>query len=454
MAYAFSKLDDYFRRGKTGQATGSLEKGAATGAPPPTVQAQNLAKTAETSAEQGNAGAAGAYRAAKSADTSGIQSRLSQPAEQQAKNWTTEAEKQAGEYTATSQQRMGETYKPFETGNIAKAEAGESGATSALQQGLGYTGSELSFQPFQLEAPKLDTSSMLAGGVGGVQAALQKKGGRYTPGMAALDASVLTGNKQALAGLQGKLGGIQQAAREKKTALEGTDEAMAAQAKGRADAIREATKAALQTRMGALREAQQAQFAEQLGTPQTAEAQRQALLAQFPQQLDYWANFSGITPEQLASKGLGITPESLMQSRMESVDVGPSAGQTNLANILGIGAPGALTGQRQVWSMQDPGALYRQNVGLYQQKVAEEQAAAARAAQLAAQQAAAAQAAQEAQSRESSYGDFGDRDSTSYGGGYSDYSDYSDSYSGDTSGGGYTDFGPDYDYNSAYGDTY
>jgi hypothetical protein len=391
MAYAFSKLDDYFRRGKTGTSGGNLEKGA-TGAPPPTVQAQNLAKSAETSSEQGNAGAASAYRAAKTADTSGIQTRLSQPTEQQAKNWTDQAERGAGEYRTAGDTAIGQTYQAYDPKNLAGAEKGESGATANLQQQTGYTGKELTFQPFQVEAPKLDTSSMLAGGVGGIQAALQQKGGRYTPGMAALDASVLAGNKQALSGLQQKLGGIQQGAREKKTALEGTDEEMATKAQTRADEIRNATKTAIQSRLGALRDVQGTQFAEQRGTPQTAEAQRQALLQNFPAQLDYWANFSGITPEQLQAKGLGISPESLMTSSMQNVNVGPSAAQTNLSNILGLAAPEAMTGQKQVWSMQDPGALYRQNVGLYQQKVEAEQAAAARAAQLAAQQQAAAEA--------------------------------------------------------------
>ena len=190
-----------------------------------------------------------------------------------------------------------------------------------------------------------------------------------------------------------------------------------------------------------------------MGTPQTVEAQRQALLSQFPGQLDYWANFSGITPEQLASKGLGITPEQLMQSRMENVNVGPSTGQTNLASILGIAPAANISGQRQVWSMQDPGALYRQNVGLYQQKV-EQEAAAARAAQLAAQQAAAAEAQRQAQlEQQQSYsGGQGDYDS---GSSYGDYSaEGGDSSSGDTSGGDYTDFGPDYDYDAAYGDNY
>lgn len=437
MAYAFSKLDDYFRRGKTGTSGGNLQRGTS-GAPPPTVQAQNLANTAETSTEQGNAGAASAYRAAKTADTSGIQQRLSQPAEQQAKNWQDMAERGAGEYRAEGDKAIGQTYQAYDPKSLAGAEKGESGSTQKLTQQTGYTGKELTFQPFQVEAPKLDTSSMLSGGVGGVQAALQQKGGRYTPGMAALDASVLAGNKQALAGLQGKLGGIQQGAREKKAALEGTDEAMAATAQTRADEIRNATKAAIQSRLGALREAQGAQFAEQRGTPQTAEAQRQALMQQFPAQLDFWANFSGITPEQLQSKGLGISPESLMQSRMENVNVGPSAAQTNLSSILGLASPEAMTGQRQVWSMQDPGALYRQNIGLYEQRVAADQAAAARASQLAAQQQAARQAEIDRQSEIQVYGSgSGDRDSgggdggTYTGGGGWSGESYSGEYSND-----------------------
>jgi hypothetical protein len=452
MAYAFSKLDDYFRRNKTGTTGGNLQRGTS-GAPPPTVQAQNLAKSAETSTEQGNAGAASAYRAAKGSDTSAIQSRLSKPAEEQAANWSDMAERGAGEYRAEADKTIGQTYQAFDPKDIAGAEAGTAGAAGKLSSQVGYTGKEATFQPFQVEAPKLDTSSMLSSGVGGIQGSLQQKGGRYTPGMAALDASVMAGNKQAMAGLQNKLGGIVQGAREKKTALEGTDEAMAAKAQTRADEIKAATKTALQSRLGALREAQQGQFNEQMGTPQTREAQRQALLSQFPGQLDYWANFSGITPEQLASKGLGITPESLIQSRMENVNVGPSTGQTNLASILGIAPAANISGQRQVWSMQDPGALYRQNVGLYQQKV-EQEAAAARAAQLRAQQQAEAEAQRQAQLEQQQNYSGGQGDAGGYDGG--DYSSSSDgeSYSGDTSGGGYTDFGPDYDYDAAYGDTY
>jgi hypothetical protein len=358
------------------------------------------------------------------------------------------AERGAGDYRAEADKTIGQTYQAFDPKDIAGAEAGTAGAAGKLTSQLGYTGKENTFQPFQVEAPKLDTSSMLSSGVGGIQGSLQQKGGRYTPGMAALDASVMAGNKQAMAGLQGKLGGIVQGAREKKTALEGTDEAMAAKAQTRADEIKAATKTAMQSRLGALREAQQGQFAQQLGTPQTAEAQRQALLSQFPGQMDYWSNFSGITPEQLASKGLGITPEALMQSRMENVNVGPSTGQTNLASILGIAPADTISGQRQVWSMQDPGALYRQNVGLYQQKV-EQEAAAARAAQMRAEQAAAAEAQRQAQLEQQQSYSGGQGDAGGYDGG--DYSSSSDgeAFSGDTSGGGYTDFGPDYDYDAA-----
>jgi membrane protein involved in colicin uptake len=136
---------------------------------------------------------------------------------------------------------------------------------------------------------------------------------------------------------------------------------------------------------------------------------------------------------------------------MQNVNVGPSAGQTNLSNILVLAAPEAMTGQKQVWSMQDPGATYRQNVGLYQQKVEAEQAAAARAAQLAAQQQAAAEAAAAKRQNTDLYGggdsssDGGDLEYTSgsddagsYGdGGTYDWAGLDQEYGGDYTGGVY-----------------
>lgn len=445
MAYAFSKLDDYFRRGKTGTSGGSLERGTS-GAPPPTVQAQNLAKTAETSAEQGNAGAAGAYRAAKSADTSGIQSRLSQPAEQQAKNWQDMAERGAGQYREEGDMEIGQTYQAYDPNSLSGAEKGEAGLTSKIQQQLGYSGKELTFQPFQVEAPKLDTSSMLAGGVGGVQAALQQKGGRYTPGMAALDASVLTGNKQALAGLQGKLGGIQQTAREKKTALEGTDEAMAAKAQSRADEIKAATKSALESRMGALREAQQASLRGQLSTPESLQAQREGMSAQNQQMLNQLFGMYNLTPENVYGAGVQrIDPSSFLNLKSQNVSVGPTAAQTNLYNILGdkAYAPQTLSGTQSYYERSDMAPAVIQAVSQWNQIQSQQQAAQQEAARLAAQQEAARLAAQ-AQRDNDTYGNNGDS-------GYSDGGSAGYGDSGYSDGGGYTDFGPDY---GDYGDTY
>lgn len=447
MAYAFSKLDDYFRRGKTGTSGGNLERGTS-GAPPPTVQAQNLAKTAETSTEQGNAGAASAYRAAKTADTSGIQSRLSQPAEQQAKNWTDQAERGAGEYRAAGDTAIGKTYQAYDPKNLAGAEKGESGATANLQQQTGYTGKELTFQPFQVEAPKLDTSSMLAGGVGGVQAALQQKGGRYTPGMAALDASVLTGNKQALAGLQGKLGGIQQTAREKKTELEGTDEAMATKAQTRADEIRNATKTAIQSRLGALRDVQQSSLRGQLMSPEALTAQRTGMTAQNQQMLDQLFGMYGLNSQQIAAAGIqGVDPASFLNLKSQNVSVGPSQGQTNLYNILGDSAyaPQTMTGTKNYYERSDMAPAVTQAVSQWNQINAQQQAA----AQLAAQQQADAQAAADARQQTDMYGG-GDNSSD---GGDLSYSSGDDQTSyGD--GGAYDWAGNDTDYGADYGGGY
>jgi len=444
MAYAFSKLDDYFRRGKTGTSGGNLEKGA-TGAPPPTVQAQNLAKSAETSSEQGNAGAASAYRAARTADTSGIQTRLSQPTEQQAKNWTDQAERGAGEYRTAGDTAIGQTYQAYDPKNLAGAEKGESGATSNLQQQTGYTGKELTFQPFQVEAPKLDTSSMLAGGVGGIQAALQQKGGRYTPGMAALDASVLAGNKQSLSGLQQKLGGIQQGAREKKTALEGTDEAMAAKAQTRADEIRNATKTAIQSRLGALKDVQQSSLRGQLVSPEALTAQRNAMTAQNQQMLDQLFGMYGLNSQQIAAAGIqGVDPGRFLDLKTQNISVGPTQAQTNLANILGDSAyaPQTMTGTKNYYERSDMAPAVTQAVGQWNQITAQQQAA----AQLAAQQQAAAEAAAAKRQNTDFYGG---GDSSSDGGGleYTSGSDDAGSY-GD--GGTYDWAGNDTEYGGDY----
>ena len=116
MAYAFNKVDDYFRRNKTGQQ-GSLEKGNM-GAAAPTAAAENLAKTAETSGQ--GASETGQFRAAKNVDTSAIQGSLTQPATQQVQNWTTAETARAGDATRSGEANIAQTYTPFNAKTLAE----------------------------------------------------------------------------------------------------------------------------------------------------------------------------------------------------------------------------------------------------------------------------------------------------------------------------------------------
>jgi len=252
MAYAFNKVDDYFRRNKTGNQ-GSLEKGNM-GAPAPTAAAENLAKTAETSGQQGNS-ETGQFRAAKNANTSAIQGSLTQPATQQVQNWTTSETAKAGDATKSGEANIAKTYTPFSAGDVAKAEKGED---NPLTQQINYTGKEVTFNPYQVQMPAIETQQQLAGGVGGMQAALQKqRGGRYTAGMGALDASVLAGSNQGMQGVRSALGGLRENARGTQQGLEQTDENLAAKASTTATGIRDTVKNAVQSRIGQLSTAQQ-----------------------------------------------------------------------------------------------------------------------------------------------------------------------------------------------------
>lgn len=245
MAYAFNKVDDYFRRNKTG-GQGSLEKGN-TGAAAPTAAAENLARVAETSAQQGNS-ETGQFRAANSANTAAIQNSLMQPAAQQARDWTANETAKAGEVQKTGEAQIAKTYQTFDAGDIAKAEAGQA---NPLAQQVNYTGKESTFNPYQVAMPAIESQQQLSGGVGGMQAALQKqRGGRYTAGMGALDASVLANNNQAMQGVRSALGGIQENARGVKQNLEQLDEKLAAQALTKGTDTAATVRKAIQDRMG------------------------------------------------------------------------------------------------------------------------------------------------------------------------------------------------------------
>jgi hypothetical protein len=253
MAYAFNKVDDYFRRNKTGQQ-GSLEKGNM-GAPAPTAAAENLARTAETSGQQG-ASETGQFRAAKNANTSAIQSGLTQPATRQVGDWTTAETAKAGDVTKTGEATIAKQYQAFNAGDVAKAEKGEA---NPLTQQINYTGKELTFNPYQVQMPAIESQQQLAGGVGGMQAALQKqRGGRYTAGMGALDASVLASSNQGMQGVRSALGGLRETARGTQQALEQTDENLAAKAGTTASGISKAARDAVTSRSGDLRKALEA----------------------------------------------------------------------------------------------------------------------------------------------------------------------------------------------------
>lgn len=281
MAYAFNKVDDYFRKNKMG-AQGSLEKGNM-GAPAPTAAAENLAASAENSPAQG-ASETGQFRAAKGANTAAIQSGLTQPAQRQVQNWTTSETAKAGDVTKSGEAQIAKTYTPFNAGDVAKAEKGEA---NPLTQQINYSGKELTFNPYQVQMPAIESQQQLAGGVGGMQAALQKqKGGRYTAGMGALDASVLAGSNSGMQGVRSALGGLRETARGTQQNLEGTDEALATKAGTTAGTTRDAVRAAIQARTGALATAQQ----------NAANAEAQKLQA---------ASQAGMTPEAFYQAMLG-----------------------------------------------------------------------------------------------------------------------------------------------------
>jgi len=250
MAYAFDKVDDYFRRNKQG-TQGSLQRGT-TGAPPPTAAAESVAKAAETSAEMGNADTS-AFRANRGASQAAAQSALTQPAQRQAQAWEQSERQKAGQATADGEKKIGETYKPWTPETLSGIESGNQEDMQRGREQVGYTGKEMTFQPYQPSAPQMDTSSMLRGGVGGLQAALQKgKGGRYTAGMGALDASLMAGNRGAMQGLQNQLGDVYEGTRKTREELGLTDEYLTQKALETGTGISSTVRKALEDRFGAI----------------------------------------------------------------------------------------------------------------------------------------------------------------------------------------------------------
>lgn len=256
MAYAFNALDNYFKRKKTDAPGGDLQKGAGAGAPPPTAAAESLAKSAETSDEQGNA--AGRFAALKGAPTGAIAKRLAAPGEAQAKSWGEQSANTIDEYYRGGQTKIGATYKPVDYQAMGNVETGDKEATAKVGEQLGYTGKELTFEPLQITAPKLDTTSMLRSGISGIQAGLQKTGGRYTPGMAALDASAMAENPNAINQLQGQFGKTMQSARGVQARGAAVPGQLAKEAETTGTGIAGTVRGQLQSRIGSLQAAQQA----------------------------------------------------------------------------------------------------------------------------------------------------------------------------------------------------
>jgi hypothetical protein len=388
MAYAFNKVDDYFRRNKTGQQ-GSLEKGNM-GAPAPTAAAENLAKTAETSGQQGNS-ETGQFRAAKNANTSAIQGSLTQPATQQVQNWTTSETAKAGDVTKAGEGQIAKTYTPYNAEDIGKAERGEA---NPLTQQVNYSGKELTFNPYQVQMPAIETQQQLAGGVSGMQAALQKqKGGRYTAGMGALDASVLAGSNQGMQGVRSALGGLQQGARETQQNLQKTDENLAAKALATGTGTRDTVKKAIQDRIGGIKTETLAGL--RARGDQLSQQNRASFMPSFGMEGSSNPVMDALR-ENLRAQGLAendvtdrmgyagnIDPNQfVVQSGTKTISETPQS-YTNLAAILGI-APEALSQSYGTYAL-DPTQLAQATSGINQrwQGAQDQQAQAAEQARLA-----------------------------------------------------------------------
>jgi len=352
MAYAFNKVDDYFRRGKTGAIGNSLQKGTE-GAPAPTAAANTLAKTAETSAEQGNADT-NAFRAAKDSNTAAIASSLQQPTQRQAASWGETEQAKANEFLAGGQKKISETYKPLDQQNIGKAESGDTAATNQLTQQLNYKPME--FSPYSVQMPAFE-QQQLAGGVGGLQAALQKqRGGRYSQGMAALDASVLAGNRGAMQNLQQGLGNIYQGAREKQATLEQTDENLATQSKTKSEETAKAVRDALQARSGTLQSAMQAKAdaeAARLSEASRQDANPNAAMAAEMARKGYSQQEIQGTLANMGQYSAGYNPNAMMNTAEATYAPELDQGYLNLTKILGI-APQAASSKYNTYSVNAP----------------------------------------------------------------------------------------------------
>ncbi len=337
MAYTFDKIDDYFRKNKTG-SQGSLQKGTM-GTPAPTKAAESLARVAETSPS-----GAGAYRAQKGEDVSAVSSRLLQPAQQQMTNWQSEEGNKFNTAMAAGNKQITDKYTPFNASDVAGAEAGNASETEKLRTQVGYTGKEIPFQAYNVAAPTLDTTSFLRSGVGGVQAGLQKKGGRYTPGMAALDASVFSANRPGVIGLQNQVGGMQSQIRADRTGFETLDETLTDSALNKGTGIASTVRSALTDRAQALREAlktseqeriKAADDAKYAGFETDATRKAEELI-----KADPMASGEGVTLKDLFSGGYAgmdrFTPGKYIKGTPSKVNAAPTANINNLASILGI----------------------------------------------------------------------------------------------------------------------
>lgn len=329
MAYTFDKIDDYFRKNKTG-TTGSLQKGQ-TSAPAPTKAAQNLARAAETSPS-----GAGAYRQQQGEDTSAISGRLLAPATQQMQNWGAQQDVAYSVAKAAGEQKIADKYQPYDQKTLTGAVQGTEADINKLKQQSSFTGDEITQTPYQVTPLKMDTTSFLSGGVGGVQSGLQKKGGRYTPGMAALDASLFSANRGGVTGLQSAVGGMYEQGRQKQAQLEGLDEYLAKTAKttgtNLASQVKEAVGSKAKELQKALRTRREGEISaskqsERAGYVKDLERQAEELIAANPAAVS-----EGFTYKTMPNFDVSryITPTATTET------IAPTQDLINLASILRV----------------------------------------------------------------------------------------------------------------------
>jgi hypothetical protein len=214
----------------------------------------------------------------------------------------------------------------------------------------------MEFSPYSVQMPAFD-QQQLAGGVGGLQAALQKqRGGRYSQGMAALDASVLAGNRGAMQNLQQGLGNIYQGAREKQATLEQTDENLATQAKEKSEETSKAVRDALQARSGALQSAMQTKANAEAA--RLSEASRQdanpnaAMAAEMARRGFSQQEIQG-TLANMGQYSAGYDPNAMMNTAEATYAPELDQNYLNLTKILGI-APQAASAKYNTYSVNAP----------------------------------------------------------------------------------------------------